>query len=285
MDLYFLKYNNYYNRQLKVLNRIQDYEDYIIGVQSNVNFNPNDGVSTTQIINWQADTIPDYMIAVDNSVINSRWFVIDSTRLLTKQFQLNLFRDTLADYKAEIQDAPIFVEKAMLEASNPLIFNREEFTVNQIRRQPKLLKDPTGCPWIVGYIPKDSFSAAKEITAKYNLEASADLVVESISGWNYYNYVGYDDSIAYTGFKFTLKPASGNGLKSNYQYYINQTSGDINQVGPTDSRWDNTYAYNYTNQSITFTQITDEFRTNYRANTTYNSYFDGFISSNYNLLL
>lgn len=284
MDLYFLKYNNYYNRQLKVLNRIQDYEDYIIGVQSNVNFNPNDGVSTTQIINWQADTIPDYMIAVDNSVINSRWFVIDSTRLLTKQFQLNLFRDTLADYLNELQDAPIFVEKAMLEASNPLIFNREDFTVNQIRQQPKLLKDPTGIPWIVGYIPKDSFETAKDITAKYNLEASADLVVETISGWNYYNYVGYDDSTAYTGFKFTLKPASGNGLKSNYQFYINQTSGDIDQVGPTDSRWNNTYAYNYTNQSITLTQITDEFRTNYRANTIYQGFFNSFISDNYNIM-
>lgn len=285
MDLYFLKYNNYYNRQLKVLNSIQDYEDYIIGVQSNVNFNPNDGVSTTQVINWQADTIPDYMIAVDNATINSRWFVIDSTRLLTKQFQLNLYRDTLADYKAEIQDAPIFVEKAMLAASNPLIFNREDFTVNQIRRQPILLKDPTKIPWIVGYIPKDSFAENDEtITAKYNLEASPDLVVENISDWNYINYVGYSGTAAYTGFKFTLKPASGNGLQSNYQLYINQTSGDINQVGPTDSRWDNTYAYNYINQSITFTLITDEFRTNYRANTTYKSYFDGFISSNYNIM-
>ena len=284
MDLYFLKYNNYYNRQLKVLNRIQDYEDYIIGVQSNVNFNPNDGVSTTQVINWQADTIPDYMIAVDNSVINSRWFVIDSVRLLTKQFQLNLFRDTLADYKAEIQDSPIFVEKAMLEASNPLIFNREDFTVNQIRQQPKLLKDPTGCPWIVGYIPKDSFATDKEITANYNLEASADLVVENISDWNYINYVGYSDTAAYTGFKFTLKPLSGKGLQSNYQEYINQTSVDISQVGSTDPRWDNTYTYTYLNQSITFFQITDEFRTNYEANTTYKSYFDGFISSNYNLM-
>lgn len=284
MDLYFLKYNNYYNRQLKVLNNIQDYEDYIIGVQSNVNFNPNDGVSTTQVINWQADTIPDYMIAVENSVINSRWFVIDSVRLLTKQFQVNLFRDTLADYKAEIQDSPIFVEKAMLQQSNPLIFNREDFTVNQIRQQPILLKDPTNIPWIVGYIPKDSFTTAKEITAKYNLEASPDLVVETISGWNYHNYVGYSDSAAYTGFKFKLKPASGNGLDSNYQLYVNETSGDINQVGPTDSRWNNTYTYNYINQPATLASVNTEFVSNYRANNTYKSYFNGYITSNYNLM-
>ena len=282
-NIHLLSYNNYYNRILKRLNSINEYQEYILGTLINVNFNPNDGVETKQVINWN-DNIPDYLIVEINGEIISRWFVIESRRLLSGQFEIELFRDSLADYYNEILAAPIFVEKGMLDASNPLIFNQEDMTFNQIRQAPTLLKDITKIPWIVGYIPKDSFETAKEIQAKYNLEASADLVVESISGWNYYNYVGYTDTTAYTGFKFTLKPASGNGLKSNYQYYINQTSGDINQASSADPKWDNTYAYNYINQAATFFQITDEFRNNYRANTVYNSYFNGFISSNYNLM-
>lgn len=282
-NLYLLRYNNYYNRQLKVLNKLSDYEPYVIGTLTNINFIPNDGIYAKQVINWKQD-IPDYVLVAEGNEIISRWFVIESRRTLAGQFELELFRDTLADYYSEIQEAPIFVEKAMLTANNPLIFNSEDFTVNQIRQQPKLLKDVTGIPWIVGYIPKDSFATAKEITAKYNLEASPDLVVETISGWSYHNYVGYSDSAAYTGFKFKLRPASGNGLDSNYQLYVNQTSGDINQVGPTDSRWNNTYTYNYINQPATLASVNTEFISNYRANNTYKGYFNGFISSNYNLM-
>ena len=60
-NLHLLRYNNYYNRQLKILSKMSDYETYRLGTITNVNFIPNDGVRTKQVINWKGD-IPDYLI-------------------------------------------------------------------------------------------------------------------------------------------------------------------------------------------------------------------------------
>jgi hypothetical protein len=67
---------------------------------------------------------------------------------------MSLYRDLLADYWEQINnDATVFIEKAMLPSSNELIFNSESMTFNQILRSQDLIKDKTGSPWIVGYLP------------------------------------------------------------------------------------------------------------------------------------
>lgn len=304
MNLYFLKYNNYYNRQLKYLPNIADYQDYILGVLERVNFNPNDGVSTKQVINWKGD-IPDYIIAVDNGVINSRWFVIDSTRLLTGQFQVNLFRDTLADYYNEIQYAPIFVEKAMLDASNPLIFNDEDMTVNQIRQQPRLLYDVTKCPWIVGYIPADSDLNSKTVSATYNTANNPDITVENISDWPLAPYLetpGYYQAKKYTGFRYSYIEAGEYSRRTCKNIYrgVSTESVDIR----TDNIWDgagtntpangyydgnNDYAGTYYYSSVApnalpTSRAWNEYATKIRTDTTYQSYINGYFESLYDFL-
>ena len=66
MNLYFLKYNNYYNRIVKKEDTLEGYLQYLVGepVQGVINWNPGNGVDTQQILNsWNYPT-PDYMLAV-----------------------------------------------------------------------------------------------------------------------------------------------------------------------------------------------------------------------------
>ena len=121
MRLYLLKYNNYYNRICKRELSVDGYLDYLI--ESNnpqtyrnpfeCNFNPNDGVSTTQVINWDGP-VPDYLVCSRNGTdIDSRWFVLEGVRTRGTQFQLTLYRDTIVDYYSEIMGSVTYIEKGI----------------------------------------------------------------------------------------------------------------------------------------------------------------------------
>lgn len=158
MTLYLFKHSNYYNRILK---RYDDIDGYIrnsiqLGVYQNINFKPYDGVQTFQILNHQGDT-PDYIVCVDDSLaIDSRWYVVEDERLLNGQYRYTLLRDVIADYYSDILTAPCFVEKALLKADDDLIFNPEQMTFNQIKKEEYLLKDKSQSTWIVGYVDRSS---------------------------------------------------------------------------------------------------------------------------------
>ena len=164
MNIALLSYNNYYNRIVKRHNTAFDYlNDGAVscGSVNNVNFNPNDGVTTSQIINNTYDTsgiIPDYLLvtAEDGYTVVSRWYIIEATRLRAGQYKLDLLRDLIADNYEEVLSAPMFIEKASLTRNDPRIFNNESMTFNQIKTSETLLKDNTGVPWIVGYIARDA---------------------------------------------------------------------------------------------------------------------------------
>lgn len=152
--LYLLNYNNYYNRIVKKEDTLSGYLPYLIGSPiERVNFIPGDYVNTTQIVNWNNEH-PNYMLVVDeDGSIESRWFVVNTTRLRGGQLQLQLYRDTIADFYDNLLDenTSIFVEKAIIPESNNLIFNSENMTFNEIKIKETLLKDDTQCPWIVLY--------------------------------------------------------------------------------------------------------------------------------------
>lgn len=157
-NVYFLKYNNYFNKILKKKNTIQEYLEYQVGQrQTDANFIPGNGISTTHIINygWSLNDNPDYVVVTDSqNNILSRWFVIDADRTRAGQYSLTLKRDILADEIDNILEAPAFITKAKLENTDPMIFNDEAIRVNQILDSEHLLKDETGVPWIVAYLPK-----------------------------------------------------------------------------------------------------------------------------------
>lgn len=152
-NLHFYKFNNYYNRILKRHASLEDYNTYQIGdTLMNVNFIPNDGINTEQVIDDWNNDIPDYLIVEEDGEIVSRWFIIESVRMLTEQFKLTLYRDTLADYFDEIGSSTMFVEKGPLLNDDPFVFNSEDMTVNQIKKDETLLRDSSRTPWLVGYM-------------------------------------------------------------------------------------------------------------------------------------
>ena len=199
MTLYFMQYNNYYNRIVKKLETISEYYNtYNTIVKEGMNFNPNDGVNAQVTVNWDVNWTPDYVLIEDpNTGSFTRWFVIDSVRLRGQQYQMNLRHDLVADNLENILEADCFIEKAILNEDNPLIFNSENMTVNQIKTNEWPLKDQTDCAWICGYFsdkPEDyvagstSFENDVIMHGEYKTPVSFDYTIPStLAGWEYYN--------------------------------------------------------------------------------------------------
>lgn len=185
--LYLYSYNNYYNRRLKKEDDLSSYGTPIyIETGDNLNFNPNDGVNTQFVAGRYGNPYnskADYAIySEDNINITSRWFIIEQERKLKNQYTITLRRDLLADYKDNIYNADAFIEKAIIPSNNPLIYNQEAMTVNQIKSSETLLKDETGIAWLCGYIARNT--PEKEITI--DADVVSDYSVSGINSWEYY---------------------------------------------------------------------------------------------------
>lgn len=192
--LYWLKYNNYYNRLVKKENTLSDYltTDRLILTSTGINFYPNDGINTEIVYNGNKYELPDYLLVVDGDELESRWFVIEGKSTAGKQFSLTLRRDILVDEYDNYVNAPCFIEKATLSNNDPFIFNSEDMTFNQIKQSETLLKDETQSAWVVGYIPKDAFPDGATVTGDAILDNSADITVAGIENWEYYQYQNTD---------------------------------------------------------------------------------------------
>lgn len=193
-NLYFLNYNNFFNKTVKKERFIEDYIPYMRDpyfYQKQINFIPNDEITASQIVDWNDTTAtPDYLVVTDEyGDIYSRWFVIDWTRTRTGQYEAKLYRDVVADNWNSIITAPAFIEKATLSENNPLIFNKEGAQFNQIKKAEALLKDASNCAWIVGYY--DSSVEPQTITGGF---LATDL--EEYETWNqfYQAYPEYNPS-------------------------------------------------------------------------------------------
>lgn len=163
-----LNFNAYYNRQYKALP--EDYTDLTIYTAANINFNPNDGINTSHVFNIASvdESLVNYCLILDeNGAIVSRWFVIDLTRTRLNQFEVTLRRDLLAEYFDEIIGAPTFIEKAIVNYGNPLLFNSEDMTFNQIKTSELAIRDNSLCPWIVGYIKSDTEAQSFDAPTSY----------------------------------------------------------------------------------------------------------------------
>lgn len=191
MNLYFLKHNNYYNRRYKPINSLTGAT--VLGYLYNVaNFDPADGVDTTQETAYETFTdIPDYMLAMEGEEIVSRWYVVEAKRIRGGKYRLDLHRDVIADYFADIENAPMFIEKGYVPYNNPLIFNKEQMSFNKVKKHEILLKDETKCPWIVAYVGKDSNGDLPKNGIKgtaSNTNPEYDESVISLTNWEYYDY-------------------------------------------------------------------------------------------------
>lgn len=205
--LVLLRYNNYYARRLKKEATLQAYLQHQVLQFSNVNFNPNDGVNTTHVINQPTD-MSNYMLVLDeaNNII-SRWFILEAKRNLKGQYTIQLRRDLWADYTTDIMNATTFVEKGIAKDSDTAIFNDEQVTFNQIKVSESLLQDNTGCRWLVGYYARKNSEGVVTTIKGTGIDAGDQIVnlrVAGISNWEYYKYtttefVGVPSKIIYNG--------------------------------------------------------------------------------------
>lgn len=166
--LYLLNWNVYYNKRVKII-QVSDLGQAFFS-QSNINFNPGDGVNTSQILNYSETRQPDYLVEtqVIGGVerIKTRWYVIEAERTRLNQYNVILRRDLLADYWSDVSVSPAFIRKGLVLNDNDLIFNSEGTRLNQIKQNEILLQDVSYTPWIVGYIASNGLNDAKTIKTK-----------------------------------------------------------------------------------------------------------------------
>ena len=219
MQLYFLSYNTYGNRTIKKEDSIQDYLNYEVARETNSNFNINDGVTTRFVVN--SKTVGNYVLVLnsDNS-INSRWFIIESKYTRNGQHYVTLKRDLVVDYYDSIINAPCFIEKATVSANDPAIFNNENMGFNQIKTSETLLTDKTGSAWVVGYIPKDSFSESTEITTNVLLDGTADITVDKLSDLPFYKYTSQDYIGSAFNVNYTTRMKLNQRVSTTSVYYL-----------------------------------------------------------------
>lgn len=160
-------------------------------------FSPNDGVNTTHVFGSAAnnyDGSGDYFIVTDeNNEILSRWFILETNFARNGQWILTLRRDLVVDYYDVIIDAPCFIEKATLTADDPLIFNSENMSVNQIKKKEIPIENNLKTPWVVAYLArKDGEGNYNTFGGQfiYEREPSApNYALDSIDNYEYSNWL------------------------------------------------------------------------------------------------
>ena len=289
MNILFLRgFNNYFNRTVRKYLTLEEYREHAINTVDypQINFNPNDGVMTELIVggpnqltsegvplDWDKTGSPDYAVCYEQGKIISRWYILESERTREGQFKLALRRDVIVDNIDEIVKAPVFIEKGKIDdINNPLLFNNENMTYNQIKEKEYLLKDSTGVPWIIGYVAKNAPETDKQINAlisnmlsntldpsdlpwKFDLQndvlinGGVDLNIKLSVGHTYqqnaprglsYTYQGFETSIIY-------KDAVGSMTVDYNQTYPKNGSYIVNQSGASGSPVSYTYNKNGSN--------------------------------------
>ena len=244
-------YNSYQNRILKKENTVQGYINAVAtgcyAIRTAVNFYHGNGIVAQAIYNYSAtDALQDginYLVLLDDSNgILARYFVMEATRTRNGQIILDLKRDVLADYYDYILDAPAFIEKATLQAADPMIFNSEGMAFNQIKdEQEILLKDETGTAWIVGYVaPKASSETDKFISGTYTHDI--DFTTSNISNWNS-SWINKDLLILDSTYEviFLAEGDSALGYNWIYKYTLNPYYNTCSTSAY--GRYQNTYKY------------------------------------------
>lgn len=227
--LLFLKnYNNYFNRIIKH----QSYSEISSSLTTansktftGINFDEADGLYTEQIVNWDQNWTPDYLMIISGTAtisIDQRWFVIEWQKTRGKQYRAILKRDVIADNYNTVINAPAYIEKATITNYNdPLIFNKEGMAYNQIKQSEVPIKDETRCGWVVGYIPSDAFSSDTTITSNVQLtSASADITVVGLSSWSYWKNTTQNSS-----FKYMASSSADNLAGIKYRHYDSDVGG------------------------------------------------------------
>ena len=279
-ELYVLKYNNYYNREIKApLPNVTDYQDYIYASLGQTNFNPGDGVATHHDIPLDIDD-GDYLIVASGTQVVSRWFIIDHDRVCRGPsaglYRLQLLRDVIADNYNATLNSTCFIERAIVNDDNPLIYNSENINTNQQRKSAELLKDDTKMAWLIGFVDRE----APAKTFSINSTVVADYEMSSYKYKDYFNkdansFTFIDGYVYVTNTQNSSSPAA-------FRFVLDQYA-EQTYLGNSTSKGD----YKYTEEYGKLKQYIQENGLNLSLNiSTKHSLYDGISSdSNYNSLL
>lgn len=206
---FFKNYNNYFNRIVKHDYSKATLNGYETVDKTNINFDEQDGLYTEAVVNWTENWAPNYLMvnpiipegADAEWIVNSSWFVLEWKKIRLNQYRAVLKRDVIADNYNSILNAPTYIEKGFINNINdPMLYNKESLSVNQIKQYEIPIKDETECGWVVGYIPRDfaDDAAGKDIITNAILPSlEADITVNSIEEWTWYKNVISNPNIAY----------------------------------------------------------------------------------------
>lgn len=230
-NLYLYNYNNYFNRIVKKESNLANYGTPIYSLIATdskpVNFNYNDGIRTTHDINY-SNQDGDYLIVTDsNNNIVSRWFVIESKRTRGGQHRLQLKRDLIADYYNKIINAPMIVNRAMVKnTDDPLLYNNEGFSFNQIKQSEILLKDKSNTPWYILYFKK----GVGPFSGTFNPnETSYDEKIDTpIDNSIYKTQTNYYITNAYFFAQYRVEAGSGAAFYFSDQYKMSVAENNVN---------------------------------------------------------
>lgn len=227
-NLYIFNYNTYFNRIVKREETFEDYGEPMFVMQG-VNFNMADGVDT-QIV-WGKNNQAyhgqgNYLIEYDDDygMLLSRWFITDANYNRQGQWVLTLRRDLLADFYNNVIEAPMMVNRGMVNHTNPLVFNDEGFSFNQIKKSETLLQDSkNSLPYIVLYASKNievetGISVDTTFTGTFDVEISTPLE-NSIYNAGTYNTSAQSMDLL---FQFTAQ-YSTHGVSNNWRFYKYRT--------------------------------------------------------------
>lgn len=231
-------FNNYHNR--RVILSTEFGTPVYTETGDAVNFNPADGVVTQftagRALNAYNGKGDYFVYFADNVNPTSRWFILDATRTREGQYALTLKRDVAVDFYAAIISADTFIEKAILPETNPLIFNKEQINVNQIKKAEYLLRDSTQTAWIIGYIPRNFNEGQPKNIKLQSMDVITDIDLgdKDISSWDLFDYVEgfggdkklYGSSVLNVFYFETLTAESG-GVEARYKTWINYTPSGI----------------------------------------------------------
>ena len=176
-SVYIINYLNYNNRIFK--KPLDTQSEYIANgycyYEQKCNFNVNNQIYTT-FTAGRANNVyngdGNYLIVCswDDEAVYSHWFIINKTKNRSGQWVLSLKRDSIADYYDDFIKSIANIKRGYVGINNKLIYNNENFNLNQIKTSEDLLKDETDCSWIVGYYTEQSSG-----TDNFPLTANANI--------------------------------------------------------------------------------------------------------------
>ena len=231
--LYPLTYKNYYNRIAQKLPTIADYAAHICAGASylpQIDFDPKDGVDTTQIIGTGAapytGDVPDYVLITDTHGTNilSRWYVIEAKYNRKGQYKLTLHRDFWADFREDLLNSPAFIRKGWVSKNDPAIFNTEQMTFNQIKKSETLIKGEFENGFIVGYFTKGSTDQTITIYPDNDVPAGTYASADLFPANTYTKIVDKNGNVTQTGSYAFIGVTGGSPVYNFYCPGIGDTS-------------------------------------------------------------